>query len=238
MGLQVAGLEAFGFRYKSEALGPRESAAAYPTSATIFILGDGVTLLHQPIHRLHRHNTLASPCPRSLYLSISHTLKRPPEGFQRKAASCAATANQPKLGKERRRGLPFRGGYTCDSLLTRTVCHTNPSHGLTSQYLLMALVSGPGRGGGLSTGSTSQEIELAIEKHVEYILKLDTVRARVSDGSAYLMTLTEERRARLLADGAPTTQRGVLGADCPASSWPSRSPASRRDHRLCSFVSK
>jgi geranylgeranyl transferase type-2 subunit beta len=57
----------------------------------------------------------------------------------------------------------------------------------------MALVSGPGRGGGLSTGGAPDELELVIQKHVEYIRKLDTVRVLVSNGCAFLMTLTEER---------------------------------------------
>jgi hypothetical protein len=58
---------------------------------------------------------------------------------------------------------------------------------------LMALVSGPGRGGGLSTGGVPQELELVIDKHVEYIRKLDTVRVLVSNGCARLMTFTAER---------------------------------------------
>ena len=57
----------------------------------------------------------------------------------------------------------------------------------------MALVSGPGRGGGLSTGAMPQEVELVIDKHVEYIKSLDTVRVLVSAACVLLMTLTEER---------------------------------------------
>jgi len=40
----------------------------------------------------------------------------------------------------------------------------------------MALVSGPGRGGGLSRGPLHLEMELVVEKHVDYIRKLDTRR--------------------------------------------------------------
>lgn len=40
----------------------------------------------------------------------------------------------------------------------------------------MSLVSGPGRGGALSIGQLPHGRELAIDKHVEYICKLDTVR--------------------------------------------------------------
>ena len=57
----------------------------------------------------------------------------------------------------------------------------------------MALVSGPGRDGGLSTSGARHDSELVIEKHVDYIRKLDTVGVSVSDGCAFLMTLTEER---------------------------------------------
>jgi hypothetical protein len=57
----------------------------------------------------------------------------------------------------------------------------------------MALVSGPGRGGGLSTGGAPYDLELAVEKHVEYIRKLDTVRVLVSNGCVLLMTVIEER---------------------------------------------
>lgn len=39
---------------------------------------------------------------------------------------------------------------------------------------IMSLVSGPGRGGGTEEGSP---LELCVEKHVEYIKSLDTVRA-------------------------------------------------------------
>jgi hypothetical protein len=77
----------------------------------------------------------------------------------------------------------------------RNVYHTNPSWSLTSHFVLMALVSGPGRGGGggLSTAGAPHGLELTIDKHVEYIRKLDTVRVLVSNGCALLMTLTEER---------------------------------------------
>ena len=57
----------------------------------------------------------------------------------------------------------------------------------------MALVSGPGRGGGISAGGVRHELELVIDKHVEYIRKLDTVRVLVSNGCVFLMTLIEER---------------------------------------------
>ena len=40
----------------------------------------------------------------------------------------------------------------------------------------MSLVSGPGRGGA-STGHVPDEIKLVVEKHVEYIQSLDTVRS-------------------------------------------------------------
>ena len=43
----------------------------------------------------------------------------------------------------------------------------------------MALVSGPGRGGVLSSRGAPHEMELVVEKHVEYIRKLDTVRVLV-----------------------------------------------------------
>ena len=49
----------------------------------------------------------------------------------------------------------------------------------------MALVSGPGRGGGLSTDPLHLEMELVVEKHVDYIRKLDTVRLSVSHGVRY-----------------------------------------------------
>lgn len=55
----------------------------------------------------------------------------------------------------------------------------------------MALVSGPGRGGVLS--GAPHEQELVVEKHVEYIRKLDTVRVLVSNGCVFLMTVIEER---------------------------------------------
>lgn len=40
----------------------------------------------------------------------------------------------------------------------------------------MALVSGPGRGGVASGSDPSQEMKLVVEKHVDYIKSLDTVR--------------------------------------------------------------
>jgi hypothetical protein len=49
----------------------------------------------------------------------------------------------------------------------------------------MALVSGPGRGGVLSSRGAPHEMELVVEKHVEYIRKLDTVRVLVSNGCAF-----------------------------------------------------
>jgi hypothetical protein len=57
----------------------------------------------------------------------------------------------------------------------------------------MALVSGPGRGGVLSSRGAPHEMELVVEKHVEYIRKLDTVRVLVSNGCTFLMTVIEER---------------------------------------------
>lgn len=41
----------------------------------------------------------------------------------------------------------------------------------------MSLVSGPGRGGA-STGDVPDELKLVVEKHVEYIQSLDTVRSK------------------------------------------------------------
>ena len=41
----------------------------------------------------------------------------------------------------------------------------------------MSLVSGPGRGG--SSGDVPDELKLVVEKHVEYIQSLDTVRSAV-----------------------------------------------------------
>lgn len=49
----------------------------------------------------------------------------------------------------------------------------------------MALVSGPGRGGVLSSGGAPHEQELVVEKHVEYIRKLDSVRVLVSNGYVF-----------------------------------------------------
>ena len=40
----------------------------------------------------------------------------------------------------------------------------------------MSLVSGPGKGGA-STGDVPDELKLVVEKHVEYIQSLDTVRS-------------------------------------------------------------
>ena len=39
----------------------------------------------------------------------------------------------------------------------------------------MSLVSGPGRGGA-STGDLPDELKLVVDKHVQYIQSLDTVR--------------------------------------------------------------
>lgn len=47
---------------------------------------------------------------------------------------------------------------------------------LIQPYIIMSLVSGPGRGG-VSTGHVPDELKLAVEKHVEYIQSLDTVRS-------------------------------------------------------------
>lgn len=41
----------------------------------------------------------------------------------------------------------------------------------------MSLVSGPGIGGGISTGDVPDELELVVENHVEYIQSLDAVRS-------------------------------------------------------------
>jgi hypothetical protein len=41
-------------------------------------------------------------------------------------------------------------------------------------------------------GGVPHELELVIDKHVDYIRKLDTVRVVVSNACALLMTLTEE----------------------------------------------
>lgn len=43
--------------------------------------------------------------------------------------------------------------------------------------LLMSLVSGPGRGAGMSAGQLPEELRLYVDKHVRYIQSLDTVRA-------------------------------------------------------------
>jgi hypothetical protein len=40
----------------------------------------------------------------------------------------------------------------------------------------MALVSGPGRGGAIAGGDSTQEAILVVGKHVDYIKSLDTVR--------------------------------------------------------------
>lgn len=40
----------------------------------------------------------------------------------------------------------------------------------------MSLVSGPGRGGGTTVGFHPDGLSLAVDRHVEYIQKLDTVR--------------------------------------------------------------
>ena len=40
----------------------------------------------------------------------------------------------------------------------------------------MSLVSGPGRGGA-STGDLPDQLKLVVDKHVEYIQSLDTVRS-------------------------------------------------------------
>jgi hypothetical protein len=49
----------------------------------------------------------------------------------------------------------------------------------------MALVSGPGRGGVVSSDGAPHEQKLVVEKHVEYIRKLDTVRVLVSNGYVF-----------------------------------------------------
>ena len=40
----------------------------------------------------------------------------------------------------------------------------------------MSLVSGPGRGGGPQTKVLPDDLSLAVDKHIEYIKGLDTVR--------------------------------------------------------------
>ena len=42
----------------------------------------------------------------------------------------------------------------------------------------MALVSGPGRGGGATKSDPPAEMTLVVDKHVKYIQSLDTVRGR------------------------------------------------------------
>ena len=49
-----------------------------------------------------------------------------------------------------------------------------PPQSSHSQYPIMSLVSGPGRGGA-SSGDVPNELRLVVEKHVEYIKSLDTV---------------------------------------------------------------
>lgn len=49
---------------------------------------------------------------------------------------------------------------------------------ILSLNFAMSLVSGPGRGGGLPAGKSPGDSELAIDRHIEYIKKLDTVRTR------------------------------------------------------------
>ena len=62
----------------------------------------------------------------------------------------------------------------------------------------MALVSGPGRGGVPGLGTFPQERTFVVEKHVDYIKGLDTVRrlsARLFSNGISLMTWAEEGRA-------------------------------------------
>ena len=56
----------------------------------------------------------------------------------------------------------------------------------------MSLVSGPGRGGA-STNDVPAELELVVEKHVQYITSLDSVR---------LAAITEESCSSSFADSA------------------------------------
>jgi hypothetical protein len=51
----------------------------------------------------------------------------------------------------------------------------------------MALVSGPGRGGGEARLGLPEELSLFVDKHVKYIQTLDTVR------SIYLLFIYSER---------------------------------------------
>lgn len=55
----------------------------------------------------------------------------------------------------------------------------------------MSLVSGPGRGGASAGGHVPDELKLVVEKHVEYIQSLDTVRPAGT---------TQERRGSSFAD--------------------------------------
>ena len=57
----------------------------------------------------------------------------------------------------------------------------------------MALVSGPGRGGNVNTKSPPGGMRIVVEKHVDYIRKLDTVRHLVYTYRIMLMDEAEER---------------------------------------------
>lgn len=65
---------------------------------------------------------------------------------------------------------------------------------LLAAFVLMALVSGPSRGGNVSTGGIRHELELVTDKHVEYIRNLDTVRVRASTG---LLTVDNVDRGKM-----------------------------------------
>lgn len=56
----------------------------------------------------------------------------------------------------------------------------------------MSLVSGPGRGGGHGIKDLPDELTLVVEKHVEYIRKLDTVRRNVSSPGRRQLSIVAE----------------------------------------------
>ena len=67
----------------------------------------------------------------------------------------------------------------------------------------MALVSGPGRGGGASKSSVRREMELVIDQHVDYIRGLDTVRLFVSEVN-FFDRWAEKGRTGVLDDRTPS----------------------------------
>lgn len=86
----------------------------------------------------------------------------------------------------------------------------------------MSVASGSG-----SVAKSSQRQELHVQKHVNYIKSLDTVRdsgyhsTSLHGGEGGLTTSIEEGRPGILAHRAPPTEWGVLGLDCIASARPS-----------------